>query len=240
MRKAKILAAAILIIGLLGGCSKFSPDETTAVVTKDGTIKTAVIDTLDESYYSAEELEKNVQDAVTAYNQTAGADNIKIDKFDIEESIVKLFVDYTSAQDYKEFNNVDFYIGDITDAYNNAGYRFESTFQEVDNGEVSRSDVAKEEIFAGTNHPLVIFHEEMEVEVPGKILFASSNLEITGKKTAKWKSQEASGETETESASETQAATETGSETEEILEIKPVAATAEAEAGDHLAYIIYE
>ena len=58
MKKAKMCAVLAVVIGLLGGCSKFSPDETAVSIGKDGEITAAVFDTLDESYYDAEELKK--------------------------------------------------------------------------------------------------------------------------------------------------------------------------------------
>lgn len=240
MKRAKILAIAVLAVGLLSSCSKkFSPDESAVLIGKEGDITAAVIDTLDESYYNSEELKENVEASVASYNSSAGGENIEIDKFEIEEGNVKLFMKYASYTDYKEFNNVDFYVGDITDAYNNGGYRFETTFQEVENGEVIRMDIEREEIFAGVNHSMMIFYENMEVEVPGKILYASSNVEVTGKKSAKMVDPEADDEAETQSE---EAQSEGSSE---IMEIEPVVETkdkndTENNEGKHLAYIIYE
>lgn len=242
MKRVKILAMAALAIGLLGGCSKFSPDETAVSIGKDGDITAAVIDVLNESYYSSEELTKNVEDSVAEYTSSAGADSIKIDKFKIEDSKVELFMKYASHQDYAAFNNIDFYVGDITKGYNEAGYRFETTFKEVEKGEVIKEAIEREEIFAGVNHPMVVFHEEMEVKVPGKILYISSNLELTGKNSAKLVSDE-----EAAAESETQTEAKASEASGDVTELEPVIEGAEAEAktntnteGKGLAYIIYE
>lgn len=239
MKKAKMLMLAVLSIGMLTGCSKFSPDETAVSIGKNGEITAAVLDELDESYYNTEELKTNVESAVSDYNGSGGADSITIDKFDIkEDGSVKLFMKYGAYEDYAAFNNVTFYAGDITDGYNNGGYRFETTFQQVENGKVIRSDVDKNEIFEGNNHPMIVFQEEMAVVVPGKILYASSNVQVTGKKTAKIPGEE----DETQSQSETSSKAESAGEDETgVPEIAPVKMKSTGEQGDTaLAYIIYE
>lgn len=241
MRKARMLAAAVLVMGLLGGCGKFSPEETAISIGKDGAITAAVIDTLEESYYSSEELTKDVESSVIEYNNTAGENTVEIEKFEIKDGNVELFMKYASYKDYQEFNNIDFYVGDITNGYNEAGFRFETTFKEVENGEVTREGIEKEEIYAGKNYPMMVFHEDMEVTVPGKILYISSNLILTGKTSAKMTSDEQTEESETES----QKATEEGETNDGVMEIAPVVETkAQADSGENegkgLAYIIYE
>jgi len=249
MRKAKILAIVVLAMGLLGGCSKFSPNETAVLVGKDGAITAAIIDTLDESYYNSEELTKEVNRAVADYNKSTGAESITVETFEIEGNNVELFMKYAMALDYKAFNNVDFYVGDITNSYNEAGYRFETTFSEVDNGVVLRSEVEREEIFAGLNYSIIVFNEDMEVTVPGKILFISDNLELTGKKSARRVTKNTASESETQAAAQTESETEVQTE-DNIMDIDPVVEEpAESEQGGvtqeqtenkSIAYIIYE
>lgn len=241
MKKAKMCAVLAVVIGLLGGCSKFSPDETAVSIGKDGEITAAVFDTLDESYYDAEELKKNVEESVVSYNSTAGEDHISIDKFEIKEGAVKLFMQYASFEDYKEFNNVDFYVGDITDAYKNGGYRFETGFQKIEKGKVTDENVTREDIFAGSNHPMMVFDGYMEVEVPGKILYASSNVQVTGSKSAKLADPNAPAETESGKASESESQSEKSTE---VMEIAPAQeekeGSPESSREAALAYIIYE
>ena len=133
MKNTKGLILAVLALCVLTGCSKFSPKETAVSVGKEGTVTAAVIDTLDQSYYDGEELKASVEESVAEYNAGAGEDTITVEEFEIgEEKDVKLFMEYASYKDYAAFNNVDFYVGDITDGYNNGGYRFETTFCQVE------------------------------------------------------------------------------------------------------------
>ena len=227
MRKAKMLVVFFAVMGVLAGCSKFSPEETTVSVGKDGKITAAVIDTLDQNYYQADELKTELDKAIAAYNSSAGEDTIQVDKFETEEGNVSLFMKYAAYKDYAAFNNVTFYAGDISDGYNNGGFRFETTFQQIENGEVVKDTVTREEIFAGTNHSMIVFQEPMAVEVPGKILYASSDLTITGKKSAR--------------PSELDKETETSGETE-VLEIAPAQEVTESETSAKMTlyYIIYD
>ena len=238
MRKTKGLILVCAVSCLLAGCSRFSPKETAVSVSKDGKVTAAVIDKLDQSYYDAEELKENIDQAVSDYNGSAGEDTVTVQKFETrEEGDVKLFMEYASGKDYAAFNNVDFYVGDITDGYNNAGYRFETTFRQVEKGKAVGDEIAREEIFAGSNHPMLVFSEPMAVEVPGKILYVSSNVEVTGKKSARM----AGSQPETETETEGEDSRESGSE-DEVQEIAPsveiTVTGGESEAA--LAYIIYE
>lgn len=243
MKKTKGLLLTVMALGLLTGCSKFSPEETAVSVGKDGAITAAVIDKLDQSYYDAEELKANVESSVSEYNGDAGEDTITVEKFEIgEEGDVELFMKYASCKDYAEFNNVDFYVGDITDGYNNGGYRFETGFYQVEKGKITGEEMQREEIFQGSNHPMIVFSEDMAVEVPGKILYVSSNVEVTGKKSARMAG--SSRETEGESETETAAQSETGKENQTEGDVQEITPTVElirnSDSDNALAYIIYE
>ncbi len=241
MKRFKGIVLAVVMLGLLTGCSKkFSPQETAVSVDKDGVVTAAVLDKLDQSYYDAEELKSQVEKSVSEYNGTEGEDTITVEQFDIsEEGDVKLFMKYASAEDYAAFNNVDFYAGDITNGYNKGGYRFEIGFQEVEKGELTGKALTREEIFKGQNHYLVVFTEPMGVEVPGNILYVSDNVEITGKRSARMKGSGAQPESESESEN----AEETAEGGAEVIQgvLQNVEETEEdAESTDVFAYVIYE
>lgn len=245
MKKRKGLFLTVMALGLLTGCSRFSPKETAVSIGKDGAVTAAVIDKLDQSYYDADELKSSVESSVTEYNGDAGEDTITVDKFEIgEEGDVKLFMKYASYKDYADFNNVDFYVGDITDGYNNGGYRFETGFYQVEKGKTVGEEIQREEIFKGSNHPMLVFSEDMAVEVPGKILYVSSNVEVTGKKSARMagSGQTAGEETETETETATQSESSKKDETEEdVQEVTPTVELIRSSDSDAtLAYIIYE
>ena len=167
MKKWKGILAVILITGCLGGCSQFQAEHNAVKVKRDGSVQAAVIDTLDKSYYSEDELKQTIDDSVSAYNVT-------------------------------------FYAGDLQGAYNQK-YEFPDEFQKVENGKVTGS-VTRSDILSGLNYNVVICSEEMDIEVPGKILYVTTDAVVTGKKTATSISEERekAAESETETASESE------------------------------------
>ena len=66
MKKWKGILAVILITGCLGGCSQFQAEHNAVKVKRDGSVQAAVIDTLDKSYYSEDELKQTIDDSVSA------------------------------------------------------------------------------------------------------------------------------------------------------------------------------
>ena len=64
MKKWKGILAVILITGCLGGCSQFQAEHNAVKVKRDGSVQAAVIDTLDKSYYSEDELKQDYLKAV--------------------------------------------------------------------------------------------------------------------------------------------------------------------------------
>ena len=242
MKKVKFLGLAAFSAVLLFGCQKFSPDKTAISVNNDGEIVSYIKESFDKDYYSAEELEAIIDQAVSEYNASLGTENIKKEKFEVENLTAELRIQYAGGDDYSAFNDVVMYTGDVLGAYH-AGYDFKGTFQSVEKGKVTATDVTGNDILNSYNYGIVIMEEAMDVQVPGNIVYASDNVTITGKKTA----------TVLESQTEETPAvskTETEYETDEsgIISIAPVSSdaapsgktTEEGTAETKLAYILYE
>ena len=71
MRKGKVLGLAVLIMGLLSGCEKFEPEETAISVDNKGQVVSYVKESFDKDYYSSEELEASIDQAILDYNKTS-------------------------------------------------------------------------------------------------------------------------------------------------------------------------
>ena len=113
-------------------------------------------------------------------------------------------MNYAASRDYQDFNNVTFYAGDLQGSIQSK-YEFPDEFQKVENGKVTGS-VTRSDILSGLNYNVVICSEEMDIEVPGKILYVTTDAVVTGKKTATSISEERekAAESETETASESE------------------------------------
>ncbi|MDO5424969.1 MAG: hypothetical protein Q4F41_14700 [Eubacteriales bacterium] len=233
MKKAKILFVTACTLGILTGCSKFDPDGTAIMARKDGDVTAVVMETLDQSYYDSTELQNLINQDVAAYNASAGAENITVKEFEVVNQTANLTMDYASGEDYAAFNNVTFYTGDVLGAYD-AGYDFQTTFQKVEKGNVTDSQVTRQEVLNSYNYYTVIMEEAMDVQVEGSIVYASSNVQITGKNTCRVVSSSYASQTEAE---ETEASTmEDGT----VL-LSPTSVTASTQDGaKDLAYILYE
>ncbi len=180
----RLTAAAALIAGILslGGCEmpglgSWTPRESTAIsIRKDGTIKEIVQETLDAGYYDASELEKMITSEVEEYDARNGEDSVRVEKFSDEDSMVNLTMEYASAADYAEFNNTEFYYGSIIDAQLK-GYLFDVSFYQVEDG-VAQGEVSGSEVIPYMDKAVLILRAPMEVQVPGDVLFISTNAEV--------------------------------------------------------------
>ena len=231
MRKGKILGLAVLIMGLLSGCEKFEPGETAISVDNKGQVVSYVKESFDKDYYSSEELEASIDQAILDYNTAGGTENVKKKKFEVKDQNAELTMSYASGEDYSKFNNVTLFTGDVLEAYQ-AGYGFDGKFQSVEKGQVTATDVTGNDILNSYNYGVVILTEPILVKVPGNIVYASDNVEITGKKTARVLTQEeAEGETE-----------EPETNADGAISLSPVSSQEKETEGSTaaLAYILYE
>ena len=97
MKKWKGILAVILITGCLGGCSQFQAEHNAVKVKRDGSVQAAVIDTLDKSYYSEDELKQTIDDSVSAYNQSQEGDPIVVKKFNVTDGKAELYMNYAAS-----------------------------------------------------------------------------------------------------------------------------------------------
>ncbi len=188
--KRKAAAAALLAaVTLLGGCSEveqllegetaWTPQEADAIsIAADGSVTEIVQDTLEESYYDVDELESMITSEIAEYNSEHGEDTIRTERFENEGTSVTLELWYSSAEDYAEFNNVEFFSGSIIGAQIE-GYLFDTTFYQVQDGTASDSAVSSSKVFQDMSVQVVIVQAPMEVHVEdGSVLYISTNAEM--------------------------------------------------------------
>ncbi|MFR8547634.1 MAG: hypothetical protein ACLVEV_03265 [Lachnospiraceae bacterium] len=181
----KILTIAALAAGmaLLGGCGmleqkKWTPQEPAAIsIAKDGSITEIVQESLDESYYDAAELEKMITDEVSKYNAQNGEDSVTVKKLEHTDGVFRLQMEYASADDYAAFNHTEFYYGSMINAQLE-GYLFDVPFKKVKDGVVQGSPVTGSEVIKQMGDQVLILRAPLEVQVPGNVLFTSTNTEV--------------------------------------------------------------
>ncbi len=194
MVSRKIVTAAVLFSGvmLLGGCDmleqfeqdKWMPQESNAIsINEDGTITEIVQEELDASYYDAAELQNMITAEVQNYNkenrgsEEDAADPVTVKSYEVDDRKVTLKMEYASAQDYAQFNNVEFYYGSLINAQLE-GYLFDVTYKKVQDGVVKNSSVSGTEVIKEMDEQVLIARAPLEIQVPGNVLYTSTNAEI--------------------------------------------------------------
>lgn len=182
----RIAAAAALCAGvmLLGGCDTLKPkqewkpqEEAAISISEEGVITEYVSDVLDEAYYSAAELQEMITSEVNAYNSKNGANSVAVKEFTSEGQNVQLVIEYAKAEDYAEFNNVEFYYGSMINAQME-GYLFDTSFKRVKHGVVQGSAVSGSTVLKDMAAEVLVVTAPLEVHVPGNVLFTSTNAEV--------------------------------------------------------------
>lgn len=184
MKRILSIVLVFVLLFSLTGCSKTDVDENTIIVEKKGQIVGAIVEKFDKDYYDKDELESYVKDAIDAYNDEAGNEQIELTTYKVEDDIAKLVITYNSMKDYAKFNDVLLYTGTIKEALI-ADYDFDSDFVTVEEGKLGKS-VDLDTVKQDDDIKVLILNECTAVSVPGTICYVSSdNVTVTGEDTAK-------------------------------------------------------
>lgn len=178
----------ILCTGLLSGCSQQTDVETSTVfIEKKGSVVSVDVEKFDKDYYEAEELETYIEKQVDEYDGEDGS--VEKSSFDVKDGVAKLKMRYGSYEDYEKFNGIEFYIGSVVTAQAE-GYDFDTEFYSVSEDFKEKKTVDSSEVMADDDNKVAVIKANVDVQVPGKILFVSAQdtkvtaedtVSITGK-----------------------------------------------------------
>lgn len=173
MRKIILGVLCTLMVFVLTSCALFAgPNTNTVYVKSDGTVIGTHVETFDEENYDKDELETFIKDAIDEYKKTTGKETIELKSFKVKEKSAKAEIQYDSAEDYMNFNQVEFFAGTIKEALK-AGYSFDEEFLEVVDGEVGEA-VNTAEIKEDEKLKVIITEEVGDVKTSGDIMFVGS------------------------------------------------------------------
>ena len=226
------LTAAGLALCLMTGCEKkarqdWTPDRTAVQISQDGTLTETIIDTLNQSYYSPDELSSMIKSSISDYTAEHGAGTVREGSWQTEHGQVMLVLTYASAKDYRDFNHIPFFNGSMLNA-EMAGYEFNQSFLRVEDGKTGDTMDNKEPL-SHKEYQVLVTDFSHAVQVPGKITYISSNAQLLDAYTAVPDSGAAS-ETEAPASQEAQSEAEGSA----------AGIASAASAGDGLLYIIYD
>lgn len=230
MRKKKanrILAAGLVLLFVLGvclgGCAMaVRSSSTTLTIDETGKLREEIVENQGSSDYTEEELKTFIAGETDKYNQGKDFEAVSLSSCTIQNGDVKISLEYASCEDYAAFNQVPCFIGTLQDA-EDAGYEVERTWTDSE-GLTGDMEIIRERF---REWKVVIVSEAINVKVPDKILYASDNVDITGRITATVKTVMNEEEAETGSSSGEAAKAQTT--------VYPLATVA-----DRFAYIIYK
>lgn len=180
MRKWKKILLIMAATFCLAGCGSVdSPNRNTISVQKDGKIAQTIVDQFERNYYDPEELETMAKEKIARFSDDEDAIVCESVEASGEQIIVKMI--YQSGEDYTGYNNRELFSGTVGEAIER-GYSFKDIVGE--DGNV----ISDEELSAiRENHVVVVQTkegEELDVNVYDKIMYASDNVVISGKKNA--------------------------------------------------------
>ncbi len=183
MKKVWKTAALASAAMALAGCQlieeeAWTPREDAAIsIDRKGKITEYLSEALDQPYYSFDELKSMLDEEVSEYNARHGEGSVAVELAEEEEGRVNLTISYASGEDYASFNNIEFYYGSMINAQLE-GYLFDGSFKEIRDGVVVDEEVDGSEVFQDMSDTVVIVRAPLEVKVPGKVSFTSSNAGV--------------------------------------------------------------
>lgn len=176
-----LLLLFMLSLSLFSGCAgRTDADASTVFIEKKGKIVSVDVENLDKDYYDGEELESYIKELIESYTDKNG-DTVELSSFRVKDDVAKLKMNYDSYEDYTKFNGIELYAGTVLGAQAD-GYDFDVEFYSVSGGEKEKK-AKKEEIFEDDDQKVVIIKANIDVRVPGDILYVSAqDTEVTGKR----------------------------------------------------------
>lgn len=178
-----LLLAGILFFRGCGGQKLEDATQSTVTVARNGEVSQLLIEAFPTEQYSNTDLKDTVTQWIGEYTQQHSKNAVVLESLEVKEEIAKLHIGYASEEDYKAFNNVDFFSGTVKEAIE-AGYEFPNVLITKSKEEVSftkiRSSCLEEKV--------IIIQEPLNVLAPDTILYTSSNMEILDDQNAKLES----------------------------------------------------
>ena len=175
---AAVAAIALGIIlavrAVLTGTSSTDFTSSTAEFFRDGSIRITSIESFDQEYYDEEELREAISQALEAYGKGVSRDSLNI-----SDTEARLVLTYESAEDYVAFNDMDLFIGTVSEAQE-AGYDFQSIMSAVSQEDTSKilNQATLDQL---PDNEVIILCEEVDVVTWKGILYATPNLGVTDK-----------------------------------------------------------
>ena len=174
-RLLQLPVLAALCVCILSGCggggngSVLTADETGGITEK-------ITEELDGGSYTQEELEQFIAAQTAAYE----GGPVTMESCKVSSGKTEIVMKYPSWRDYAAFNQVDFFLGTISEA-ETAGYDINQDWLDRSGKAVEREKISEKK----NDWKMLILEETVDVKLPGKILYRTDNVSVTGRKSAR-------------------------------------------------------
>lgn len=173
MRKCGIPLVLLLVL-LLTGCHTIEyADVSTLEVGSRGDVIQVVVEPFSQEDGDEEGLRAMIRESVQEYNDAAGSERIVLGDLKFQEGQVRMMVNYENCTDYAAFNNVTLFQGTVEEAVVEL-YSFDDTFQNKAGETITGEEIQE----TAGQESVLILEEPVQVKVPGKIQYVSSNVKI--------------------------------------------------------------
>lgn len=177
MRKklSSILALVIITVFTAGCGSSVNGDHIGLSFRKNGSVVHTIVEDFAESYYDLEELKAGIEEQITEYNNTSGADSIELISANAKDGIVTVVMNFSKAAHYTGFYKKALFCGTIQDAYK-AGYDLNITLTSTEN---SDTKIGRSQILEMSDRHIIIVREAVPIRPYAEILYTSGDVTVS-------------------------------------------------------------
>ena len=147
---------------------------------KEGKVESVLYDAFDKDYYSLDELKNMAEEEISDYNSEYENPRITLSDAQVleEEGVVKLTMQFESAQDYSYYNQVDMFYGTVADA-RSAGYELNLNLVDDKGDKIDPSIIDQ-----NPDRHIIITSDKTNIKTPYNIEYMSKGVNSLGKKEA--------------------------------------------------------
>lgn len=159
----------------LAGCTNGNQeleDKTVITVEKDGSVKTKLVESFAESYYSQDELIQMVNDELADYNSKHGEGSIVMESYELSDGLMHIDFSFATVSAYNDYMDDDIFVGTVSEAYS-AGFDFNRLLSKAS---ASENTIGKNDLMGMGDKKIVVLDGDAIVKTPTKIKYYSQGM----------------------------------------------------------------
>ena len=166
-----IIPVFVLVLGMCTGCGKnYEAKKSTLFI--DGGVVSKDIEAFDTHEYSKESFRKYVNQRIDDYNKKMDSKAIKLKELEFNNDNAILTISYKSYKDYSKFNDIDLFVGSVSDAVAE-GYSIDTNFVKIEDNKPVKK-VSCNKVLENNSDKIVIIKANTRVNISGTIKYTSA------------------------------------------------------------------